>query len=1135
MSGWLNNLKNLQGQLSELASEVLNEATEEVADPGSELQVIRKRCTELEEQLKEAEAKRHSAENQKGEMEEQLRSTHYEMDAIGSRYGNLIAARDDEIKKLKVEVEQARASLHEDDVMDDEMREERIDNLKNEVAHWKALVVQGGPNANLEQLHRQKDQEMAALIQMHEDKVAEIREHYEERLAMHTSAAASGSESSEAMLDAVLLEKEELIEEKRKLEIELARRKDSSERAVLVDMGEREEGTTNARLREAEDEISRLRDQIDAFSVKETELEQLRLVNNELTAAYNDLNGELEVLKAREGRAANSNRDLLIRIDALKADVIEYEERYEMCKRENAETLKQLEKLTADFDRLRKGIDETKYRAEKSDNELSGEVVKLRDALEQSKEDRDRLRNDVDKFKNSIDSIDAELQLLRDANNRLTDENTNLSGQLDSYGGSMSKVIERSEHDLNAFREEFAQMLKDKEAEYEEREKELRGIIDDIMNDNIELKERLQSSTPLDTVESTPTKHEAIPSTSAAYTGEEKEGDDSISSRLEAQLTEALCANTEITDENERLRQDKEDLEKDLAMRQSCIDEMVQQSSLLQQQQQMTAQTIQALRKEVVDKEKELREAEVRAVHDSESIVLLETELDMLKMKITESVVREAAAKGAEVDGEKEKREMEMEREEMKRRMEEVMKEMDEKRREIEEWKKAEEEQKRREDTESRLSSLPSLDRLSSLEEEVNQLKTIAMQKHEESLAYYGQLQTSSAEILRLQSLVDNSAGQSNALKNELERRERLEKEVMRLKEHMIMVEEQTVIEAREAEERETRLLDKVRLLEVSQSATLTNAETTTQSTQARISALELSLRGAESDARESRDKLERTERERDEAAKALDSLQGVVRDLANESDRDSAHASHLSMQLREQLKDAQSLVDELRGDCEKLSLDRQAAEDAAVMAREMMERKERVVEELEIRLEEAHSAASAKANVSASQYRIDDGTLRQLFLSYFLSPIDRRADIALLLASILEYQPDEMEKVKTAINSSIGKGSNKAIGGGGGSITEQFIRFLETESESSRTAPQLPVRTERNVMRPEEIWNTSSHSIESSSSLLRDILNPINPPPPPTVPTVTPTVPLMTIPESTTVSSPSSTSEPATNPSIPQ
>lgn len=38
-----------------------------------------------------------------------------------------------------------------------------------------------------------------------------------------------------------------------------------------------------------------------------------------------------------------------------------------------------------------------------------------------------------------------------------------------------------------------------------------------------------------------------------------------------------------------------------------------------------------------------------------------------------------------------------------------------------------------------------------------------------------------------------------------------MERELHRLKEHLVMVEEQSVIEAREAEERETRLLQKVR------------------------------------------------------------------------------------------------------------------------------------------------------------------------------------------------------------------------------------------------------------------------------------------------------------------------------------
>ncbi|GMS89374.1 hypothetical protein PENTCL1PPCAC_11549 [Pristionchus entomophagus] len=1099
MSGWLNNLKNLQAGLTELASEVLNEATEEVADPESELQVAKRRCNELEEQLKEAEAKRESAENQKGEFEEKLVSTHYEMDTIGSRYGNLIASRDEEIKRLKVELEQTRSSLHEDDMMDEDMKEEKIDSLTKEIAHWKALVVQGGSNTNVEQIRRQKDQEMAALTQMHEDKLQELREHYEEKLAMHMqqSAAASSSESSETMLDAVLLEKEELMEEKRRLENELARRKDSSERAVLVDMGEREEGTTSGRLRNAEEEVERLRRQIDSFTVKESELEQLRLVNNELTSSYNEINAELEMLKQREGRAANSNRDLMVRIDALKADVIEYEERYELCKRENAETLKQLEKLTADFDRLRKGIDETKYRAEKSDNAMAGEVEKLRAALDSSKEDRDILRGDVAKFKGSIDSIDSELQLLRDANTRLTEENVTLSGQLDEYGGSMTKVIERSENDMKALREELEhveQMLKEKEMELEAREQQMNEMMEELRKKNMELMDQRRTGDSME--------------------GNEKEGEEKGGeSRVVVQLREALCANTEITEENERLRQEKDDLEKEISMRQSCIDEMIQQSSVLQAAQQQAAHTVHTLRKEISDKEKELREAEVRTVHDKESISLLETELDIVKTRITEAVV----VKGAEEGEEEEKRRKEIE--EWKKRVDEGEKRDEERRREIDEMKtRMEEAERRREETECGLSSLASPDRVNSLEAEVNQLKTIAMQKHEESLAYYEQLQTWTAEMHGLGSLVGKSEEQWDEQRKETERREKMERELSRLKEHLVMVEEQSVIEAREAEERETRLLNKVRVLEASQSATLTNAEETTQSSQARILALELSLRAAESDARGSRERAERSEKEREETARALESLQGVVRDLASEHDRDSAHQAHQSMQLREQLKNAESSMVSLRGDIERLSLDRQAAEDGVAMAREMVEKKQRVVEELEIRLEEAHSAVSAKATSSASQYRIDDSTLRQLFLSYFLSPIDRRADIAILLASILEYPPEEMEKVKTAINSSIGKGSTKAMGGS--SITEQFIRFLETESESARTAPQLPVNTQRSVMRGESIHNPSQ-STESSSSLLRDIFKPID------IRPSAPTVPLPTVPQPQSLTAADSTTNP--------
>lgn len=49
--------------------------------------------------------------------------------------------------------------------------------------------------------------------------------------------------------------------------------------------------------------------------------------------------------------------------DALKANLIEYEERYEICKNENAETVQQLEKLSNDFERLRLSFENSKTKS----------------------------------------------------------------------------------------------------------------------------------------------------------------------------------------------------------------------------------------------------------------------------------------------------------------------------------------------------------------------------------------------------------------------------------------------------------------------------------------------------------------------------------------------------------------------------------------------------------------------------------------------------------------------------------------------------------------------------------------------------------------------------------------------------
>ncbi|VDP44694.1 unnamed protein product [Heligmosomoides polygyrus] len=146
----------------------------------------------------------------------------------------------------------------------------------------------------------------------------------------------------------------------------------------------------------------------------------LRIQHEELAQAYNDLNEEFEKYKEATAVTAqdNNNQDLTRRIDLLKANLIEYEERYEMCKRENMETVAQLERLSGEFERLKTGFADV-------------EVDRLRTALEHAKQDRDRLRADVDRFRSTIEGIDAELDNLRTSNRNLCQENEKMAAVID--------------------------------------------------------------------------------------------------------------------------------------------------------------------------------------------------------------------------------------------------------------------------------------------------------------------------------------------------------------------------------------------------------------------------------------------------------------------------------------------------------------------------------------------------------------------------------------------------------------------------------------------------------------------------------------------------------------------------------
>lgn len=84
----------------------------------------------------------------------------------------------------------------------------------------------------------------------------------------------------------------------------------------------------------------------------------------------------------------------------------------------------------------------------------------LREALQQAKSDRDQLRSDVHSFRESVSSIDNELNVLRERNQRLSQENAELSDSLRRYE-SVRDTLQESNGELASIRTRLSVVQED--------------------------------------------------------------------------------------------------------------------------------------------------------------------------------------------------------------------------------------------------------------------------------------------------------------------------------------------------------------------------------------------------------------------------------------------------------------------------------------------------------------------------------------------------------------------------------------------------------------------------------------------------------------------------------------------------
>ncbi|CAJ0598854.1 unnamed protein product [Cylicocyclus nassatus] len=204
-----------------------------------------------------------------------------------------------------------------------------------------------------------------------QERLESERRRKEEEIA--SLGKASSSTSNTSLLDAVLLEKEELLETKRR----------------LVEM-------------------------VSVSEVKQRESACPSTADASVTAA----DDRLVVL-----------------------DFVERSEKFERLK------LFEFEKK---FDRLKTGFADVR---DQKDSDMSVEVERLRMALDQAKQDRNRVHADVDKFRTTIEGIGTELDALRVSNQRLSQENERMAAIIDRYNAVLESSAAQdfmNEHSSNS-------------------------------------------------------------------------------------------------------------------------------------------------------------------------------------------------------------------------------------------------------------------------------------------------------------------------------------------------------------------------------------------------------------------------------------------------------------------------------------------------------------------------------------------------------------------------------------------------------------------------------------------------------------------------------------------------------------
>ncbi|XP_056445852.1 thyroid receptor-interacting protein 11 isoform X2 [Gadus chalcogrammus] len=329
----------------------------------------------------------------------------------------------------------------------------------------------------------------------------------------------------------------------------------------------------------------------------------------------------------------------------------------------------------------------------------------------------------------------------------------------------------------------------------------------------------------------------------------------------------------------------------------------------------------------------------------------------------------------------------------------------------------------------------------------------------------------------------------------------RLNVELERLRSHLLEMEDSYTRDALAAEDREVELRRRVALLDQRLASSSSAVENASVQAGLQVESLQEQLGAAVRQRDEAQMKLHTSQEQVKQYAQSLSNLQIVLEQFQQEEK--SMYSSELD-KLRREREAQRSRAERLEDQASALQMNLDEANSALESAsrltdqldlnEEQMEDLRKQVELRQEMLEEAQTKLMELLN--STEGKVDKQLMRNLFLGYFHTPRNKRAEVLRLMGNVLGLSREDVDKmleedgrpgVTGWVSSWLGGRGPYSVpstpprpGPGqtlNSSFSEMFVKFLEVESSTDRPPPRMPVQDMKALGAPPPGRGASSSS----------------------------------------------------------